>query len=422
MRSILVTNTGDAVHAKALAARTDIQVTFVTEPRFTDMYPPETDIVFVDNLNEPANAARTVIEQRNCNHYEAVISLSERAAQTAAYLRDYLGLEGPSFHTITNCTNKFAMKQRFSSAEIPTADYAIATSLNDIFISAAKIGWPIIVKPIIGAGADATMIFKDEDELFSKKAENFFSLLQHPKTTSEKEFPVIVEKFLNVIKEFHCDGYVENGKIVFAKVSQYIKPVIEYTSGGIYGSFTIHPSDPLASEILAMHEKAVKATGIINGVTHFEVFLTPNGLVAGEIACRPGGGGIRKMLKFQSGFDSWDAHIAVSLGNQYVWEYPEHEEEPQVIELMLPTKRGRVRTISSADDFNDVPGLLEVDMKLKPGNIVDGLLDSSAICGILFAHFESQNDIENIISAVEKAFVLEVDTSETINNQQEEKK
>ncbi|MCM3666377.1 ATP-grasp domain-containing protein [Mesobacillus subterraneus] len=416
MKSILVTNTGDRVHAKALAARQDLHVTFVTEERFVSMYAPNTDIIIVKNLNNPTESANEVLAQRDCNMYEAVLALSERAAPTAAYLRGCLGLEGPSFDTVMNCTNKFAMKRQFEKAGMPTAAFSLASSVQEVLTSGNSVGWPIIVKPVLGGGTDATKVFFSEYELFSVEGKEYFERLHNPLTTSEKEFPVIVEKFQKVTAELHCDGFIENGEVIFVQVSQYLKPVLEYTSGGIYGSFTLDHNDPVAKEVAKMHEKAAKAVGISNGVTHFEVFLTEDGLLAGEIACRPGGGGIRKMLRFMNGFDSWDAHIAVSLGENYSFKTISGSKE-QLAELMLPVKRGKIKSVSAADDFESLPGLLEVEMRVKSGDVIEGLLDSSAISGILFVKLSESNTIQKVIESVENIFSIEVDNLVYSNTQ-----
>jgi hypothetical protein len=409
MKPIIVVNTGDKIHAESLLARSDLQVTFVTEERFINIYPQNTDIIVVEDLNDPTDTTKSVINQRDCNHYKAVVSLSERAAPAAAYLRSYLGLEGISFDTIMNCTNKYAMKRRFTAKGIPTAAYSIANSVQEILVSAKKIGWPIIVKPIFGAGTDATKVFQNEDELYSNSGIEYFNKLKNPNTTSEKQFPVIVEEFVDVNTELHCDGYVQDGKVIFAIVSKYIKPVIEYSAGGVYGSYTIDSTSPLASQVLDMHIQAVKAVGLKNGVTHFEVFQTAKGLLAGELACRPGGGGIRRMLQLQSGFDSWDAHLAISLGEKYTWERPNKSKDfGQIAQFMLPVKRGIIKNISSPIDFEKVEGFIEADIRLKPGDEVSGLIDSAAISGLVFVRVKDENNIENIISMVDEVFFLEV--------------
>ena len=406
MKSILVTNTGNQTHAAALAARPDLQVTFITEARL-NMYPPGTDILVVEDLNDPSGTAKAVLEQRNCDHYEAVVSLSERAAQSGAYLRDYLGLKGPSFSAVNNSTNKYAMKRRFAAVGLPTAPFALANSADAVEEAGCSIGWPVIVKPVLGAGTDATRVFADEAELDSPEGREFFHRLHEPATTSEKQFPVIVEKFLDVKAELHCDGFVKNGRIVYARVSTYLRPVLNYATG-VFGSYTLPGNDPVAAAALKMHEQAVKAIGLEDGVTHFELFETAEGLLAGEIASRPGGGGIRRMLQLQSGFDTWAAHIAVSLGETYEWEASEGGEA-QIAQLMLPAKRGAVRAISTAEDFANVPGLLEADIRLKPGDVVDGLMDSSTISGFLFVRIDDQQGLARVIEAVNQAFFIEVE-------------
>ena len=410
MKSILVTNTGDKLHALSLIERQDLNVTIVTEKRFLDMYPAGTDIIFVENLNDPSTSTHTVVRNRDCNQYEAVVSLSERAAPLGAYLRNYLGIDGPSFDTIMNCTNKYTMKRRFSANGLPTPRFAMAYSPKGVATIAQEFKSPIIVKPIIGAGTDATKVFKEITDLNQKEAQNYFHKLSYPKTTSEKQFPVVVEEFINVNEELHCDGFVENGKVVFARVSKYLRPVLEY-SDDVFGSYTLGQADPLSKEILKMHEIAVQSVGIQNGVTHFEVFNSDKGLIAGEIACRPGGGGIRKMLQLQSGFDSWEAHLQSSLCEKYTWENTANPEK-QVMQLMLPSRRGKISSISTYDDFKSVPGLLEGDINLKTGDVVDGLMDSSSVSGLLYIQFDNSSELDHLISTVKNQFYIEVEDPE----------
>lgn len=301
------------------------------------------------------------------------------------------------------------MKRRFEEAQLQTAAFLLANQFEDVVSSAQKLSYPIIVKPVMGARTDATRVFHCEADLHTERGQQFFHRLRHPKTTSEKAFPVIVEKFLDVHEEYHCDGYVMNGEVKFVRVAKYLKPVIDYASG-ILGSITMSSTDPLAKQIIQMHTRAIRAVGIENGVTHFEVFDTANGLIAGEIASRPGGGGIPKMLRLQDGFDSWKAHIARSLGEQYVWQNTGIcSPDEQIAQLMLPIKRGVVRSISTSKDVEIIPGYIESEMKLTVGKAVDVLLDSAATSGLIFVKITQENKIEDVLSATKAAFFLEVD-------------
>ncbi|MED1902235.1 ATP-grasp domain-containing protein [Bacillus thuringiensis] len=409
MKSVLVVNTGDRVHSTALAARPDLKVTFVIEERFIDMYPKGSDLIIVKNLNNPSESTQTVVESRNCNEYSAVISLSERAALTAAYIRSFLGLEGPSVYTVLNTTNKFAMKRKLETAGVTVAQYKIATTQEEAIELSKEVGFPVIIKPIMGAGSDATKIFYSVEDIKNEAGVKFFNQLKNPITTSEKEFPVIIEQFLDVQQELHCDALVIDGEVKFIKVSKYIKPVIEYNSG-IFGSITLPNSNEISKEVIKIHEKAIEAVGINNGVTHLEVFVTSKGLIAGEIASRPGGGGIRKMLNYQNGFDSWEAHIALSLQEKYIYEQStDWNINDEIGQFMLPVKRGKIKLMSIEEDFMDIPGYISSDIKVKSGDVIDGLLDSSAVSGIIYVKIPNSACLDELISLIEERFQLEIE-------------
>jgi len=407
VKSVLVTNTGDTAHAAELAARDDLHVVFVTEPRFIDQYPAGADFALVDSLNDPTSAVASVLSQRDLSAFTHVVSLSERAAPVAGYLRSYLGLPGPTFDAMTNCTNKYAIKRSFERAGLPVARFAMAGSADHVSAAAERLGWPVIVKPVIGAGVDATFVIHSAADLASEETRTSLQLLAAPRTTSEKSFPVVVEHYLPVVEELHCDGYVRDGNIEFARVSRYLRPVIQY-SNGVFGSQLLADDTAVASDVRGMHDVAVRAVGLADGVTHFEALRTAGGLYAGEIACRPGGGGIRRMLQLASGFDIWDAHIATSLGERYQPGHAPASPDESILQLMLPSTRGTIREISDEQDFDHIPGLIEAKIKYRPGETIDGLMDSSSVSGYVFVRLPSSQAPEETVSAVEEAFRLEV--------------
>ena len=218
----------------------------------------------------PTGAVPPVSALSDVARFTGVIALSERAAPAAAYLRTYLGIDGPSFDAVMNNTNKFAMKRRFRAVGLPTADFVLASSPEQVIRAGSALGLPVVVKPVFGSGVDATVVVREADEFASTRIQDHLHRLADPLTTSEKEFPVLVERFLEVTDEYHCDGYVVDGEVRFSQVSRYLCPAMEYSSN-VFGSYLIDPADPAAREVLSMHERAVRATGVERGVTHFEV-------------------------------------------------------------------------------------------------------------------------------------------------------
>ena len=78
---------------------------------------------------------------------------------------------------------------------------------------------------------------------------------------------------------------------------------------------------------------------------------------------------------------------------------------------MLPSRRGVIRAISTSEDFAHVPGIIEVEMKLRPGDVVSGLMDSASTSGLIFVQLDDERHLDQIVKAVADAFYIEVDAS-----------
>jgi len=71
----------------------------------------------------------------------------------AAKVREACTIPGTTSRTAFLCRDKLAMKQTLRDASIPCAAAAAVTSRADARDFAAEVGFPIILKPLDGAGA-----------------------------------------------------------------------------------------------------------------------------------------------------------------------------------------------------------------------------------------------------------------------------
>lgn len=405
MKKIIVTNTGDTTVMKTILQDKHLDVVVVTEERFADAYPEETRIAFVTSLNDPYRAAEEAQAQIDLSDREYVVSLSERAALTAGCLRSWLSLPGPNFDVVLNCTNKYVMKKRFNAVGLQTAKYHLASNVSQVVAAVESLEGSAVIKPVMGAGSDAMMVVRNDKSVNGETLESYLDRIAQPATTSQKTYPLLVESLIPATSELHCDGYVQDGKIRYARVSRYLRPVLDY-AGTIFGSYTLPDTDPVAREVLQMHALAVSAVGLTNGPTHFEVLDADGELFAGEIASRPGGGGIRRMLQLRDGFDSRQAMVLASLGERYSWSPTLSERE--IAQFMLPSRRGTVTKISTPEEMLQVASVLEADIRLNPGEEVGGLMDSSSVSGLVFAEIPDTGHVLEIRSALAETFTLEL--------------
>jgi biotin carboxylase len=103
------------------------------------------------------------------------------------------------------------------------------------------------------------------------------------------------------------ESFVRDGKILFTNPTEYYIP----------GFASIAPADlPEAemAEILALNAAALSALGLTRGMTHLELYRTSDGPVFGEVAVRPPGGRLMRLIRRAYAFDPWEVVMQLELG------------------------------------------------------------------------------------------------------------
>ncbi|RKY18802.1 MAG: hypothetical protein DRQ55_12385 [Planctomycetota bacterium] len=211
---------------------------------------------------------------------DRVESLWEPLMLLAARLREVLGVPGMSVDQTQPFRDKGVMKQVLDAAGIRTPHHARAASGEEIRAAAARIGYPLIVKPIDGAGAADTYRVDGPEQL-----EDIIGAVTHVPEVSVEEF---IEG-----EEFTFDTICARGEVLFYNICWYRpRPLIARTVEWM-DSQTIslrNPDDGFVAAGKAMGFEVIKALGYQDGFTHMEWFRLPSGeAVFGEIAARPPG-------------------------------------------------------------------------------------------------------------------------------------
>ena len=198
----------------------------------------------------------------------------------AARIREALGLPGMSVAQTIPFRDKERMKQVLDDAGIRTPRHARADSVDACREAAETIGYPLILKPIAGAGSADTHRVDDKADL-----ERVLKLVVHVPELS-------VEEFIDG-EEYTFDTICADGEILFENVSHYRpKPLIARTVQWISPQ-TMVLRDIDRKDLTAgkkMGRAVLQALDFWTGFTHMEWFLTASGeAVFGEIGARPPG-------------------------------------------------------------------------------------------------------------------------------------
>ena len=254
-----------------------------------------------------AEAVKRLSTRVQVDRLEATV---EAHVMAAAHVREQLGIHGTTSKTAWLCRDKPAMKDAVRDAGVACAASARVTSVEDATAFAAETGYPLILKPLDGAGASGTHRVEDEEQLQRALAEL--------NVAAGRE--VAIEEFLTGHEGFY-DTLTVCGKVVLDFACHYYPNVLEamrtrWISPQI--AVTNRIEQDSYQEVRRMGQAVVDALGVWTSPTHMEWFAGTGpdgsgGLKFSEIGCRPPGVGVWDLYCAANEFDlfaAW-AHAVV---------------------------------------------------------------------------------------------------------------
>src|SRR5262249_40864899 len=116
----------------------------------------------VTDENALTDAVRRTQARMPVDRLEATV---EAHVLPAAHVRENLRIYGTTSRSAWLCPDKAAMKEAARGAGIACAASCRGSSADEIRAFAAKTGYPLILKPLDGAGAAGTRRVDNDDEL-----------------------------------------------------------------------------------------------------------------------------------------------------------------------------------------------------------------------------------------------------------------
>jgi formate-dependent phosphoribosylglycinamide formyltransferase (GAR transformylase) len=229
---------------------------------------------------------------------DRVECLWEPYMMLAARLRGELGLPGLTAEQTVPFRDKELMKQLLGAAGLRTPGHESAETVAGVWAAAERLGFPLIVKPIAGAGAADTYRADSPDEL-----DAVLPMLRHVPQ-------VIVEEFVDG-EEFTYDTICAGGRVLFENICWYRpRPLImklhEWISPVTVALRALDAPDLQAGR--ALGAAALEALGFRDGFTHMEWYRKADGeVVFGEIGARPPGGRMVDIMNYATDADLFSA-------------------------------------------------------------------------------------------------------------------
>jgi biotin carboxylase len=243
--------------------------------------------------DEEAAVGETLAALRGTN-VDRVESMWEATMYLAARLREQIGTPGLDVAHTVPFRDKQVMKEVLGAAGVRVPRSVRAATVDAVRAGAEEVGYPLIVKPISGAGSMDTYRIDSAAELEA--------VLPALRGVPE----VSVEEFVDG-EEYTFDTISVGGRIAYHNVCWYRpRPLamkqLEWVSPEVI-ALREPDAGPLAGGV-AMGHAVHAALGLDAGFGHMEWYLTAGGeVVFGEIGARVGGARLADAMNWACDID-----------------------------------------------------------------------------------------------------------------------
>ncbi|HUP60963.1 MAG TPA: hypothetical protein VNA69_11140 [Thermoanaerobaculia bacterium] len=319
---------------------------------------------------------------------DVLFAAYEQLQVPIAQVRGKLGIDGMREEVARNFRDKARMKELFDEAGLPCARHARITDELTAWRFAESNGFPLVYKPLEGAGAKSTFRIDTPEQLRD-------ALRISPP-------PGLLEE--HILGEEHSfEGVCVDGKMVWHSLTRYSPTPLEVLRSGWIQWCILLPreiDDPRYDDIRAAAARALEVLGMERGLCHLEWFRRTDGSIAiSEVAARPPGARIMDLVSYahEIDFDAAWARLMV-LGT---FEPPERKWSTGVA-FLRGQGEGRVKAIHRIEDALREIGPLIVDAHMPAiGQVPAGGYEGEGF--IIVRHRETavvEESLRKIISLV----------------------
>lgn len=274
----------------------------------------------------------------------------------AARVRELTGIPGLSVRSAILCRDKPTMKDFMRDNGIPAAASTAVDSAEEALAFAKRVGYPLIIKPRAGAGAQGTARLDSDAELLAAAKDYHLG----------RGGSAALEEFIEGHEGFY-DTLTVAGQPQLEFITHYYPNVLEAMrerNVAPYFITTNRMDAPGYDELKRLGRQVVHALGIGTSATHMEWFYGPKGLKFSEIGARPPGVGTWDLYCAANGFDLYK-QWAMAIAHGRLSQLPSRQFSAAMVALR-PDRDGTIAGYSGVDEVRRELGPAIIDMHLPP--------------------------------------------------------
>jgi len=288
-----------------------------------------------------------------------VTSSSEYFIATSAEAARELGLPHPDPGAVRACRDKHAQRVALSRAGVSGPEYAAAHTPDEAAAAAARIGYPVVVKPTSGTGSIAVRLCRTGSEVRAA-VEHAFS---GPDPALPPQDTVLIEEYLT--------GAEYSAELIDCSVAGITKKLLGGEPFFVEIGHDFPAPLPAADQAVIgdVAVAAVRALGLGWGGAHVELRYSATGQVCVvEVNPRLAGGMIPRAVQEATGIDMIFQVVAAAAGR------PEplrpRAGRAASIRFLVAGEEGTLTGVRGVAEATRLPGVAEVGITAQAGQRV----------------------------------------------------
>jgi len=339
---------------------------------------------------------------------DGVIAVADRPTLVAALTAQELGLPFHSPGSVAACRDKHKMRRIFGRAGLLVPENVRVAMDRDPREIAGNARFPCVLKPL-GLSASRGVIRANNADEFVAAFERIRRILEQPEIRQlheEWNEAIQIEQYIEG-REFALEGLMTRGELqvlaIFDKPDPLEGPFFEET---IYVTPS-RESREIQSAIVATTRTAVRALELYHGPVHAEMRVNAQGVYMLEVAARPIGGLCARAVRFAGGLTLEEAVILHAIDKMP----PEGLtlSPPALGVMMIPVPRaGLYQSVTGIEDALRTPGVDDVVITAKTGQLLLPLPEGTSYTGFIFAGGDDAASVESSLRTAHSRLQFEI--------------
>ncbi|ATB34306.1 ATP-grasp domain-containing protein [Melittangium boletus] len=344
------------------------QVTFITrQPRkypFLNSSAAGLRVLEVET-NDVAAVKASVRELQRRATPDALVTFSTFYVPTVAEVAADSGFRYLNPRTALDCHDKYRSRQVLRGAGLPTPDFWLVTTDEELLRVSETARYPCVVKPIAESGSNGVRLVNDREEFLAH------ARMLRARRVNEREQPLeghlLIESLLSG-PEFSVETITLGpGRThVIGVTAKHLSTPPHFVEMGHDFPADLEPKARQALEEATV--AALDAVGFDWGPAHTELRFTPTGPVVVEINPRLAGGMIPELVRYATGIDQLTVMLDMLLGKPVSLQAT--RQEYAAIRFLTAPRRGRITRVSGVEEARRLPGVRDVSVDKGVGSVV----------------------------------------------------